>query len=259
MCSEICHATEVSDHDLMGLLETAASQVRPDSSSNDAWHDRYFKNHKHRLSEDLRQCVRLLKRSDAVLEIGSVPLLLTTALKTLGFQVTGIDIDPSRYQVTIDRLGLCVKRCNIEMDPLPLKDKSADVVIMNEVFEHLRIDLNYTFDQISRVLRPGGVLLMSTPNLYSYRGIKNFLFRQQAAVVCPDIHREYGKIRALGHMGHVREYTPHEVKHFLSNFGLEVEDTIFRGAHGKRMERAVVRMFPRLKRFITVVARKNEE
>jgi SAM-dependent methyltransferase len=61
--------------------------------------------------------------------------------------------------------GLTVVRAGV--DGLPLAAQSADVVIMSELIEHL-VDTDAALDEVCRVLRPGGSLLLSTPNLAAW-------------------------------------------------------------------------------------------
>jgi len=63
------------------------------------------------------------------------------------------------------RLGLTVVRTGV--DPLPVASGSVDVVIMSELIEHL-VDTDSALDEVLRVLRPGGSLLLSTPNLAAW-------------------------------------------------------------------------------------------
>ena len=53
------------------------------------------------------------------------------------------------------------------IDSLPLPDASVDVVIMSELIEHL-VDTDAAAEEARRVLRPGGTLLLSTPNLAAW-------------------------------------------------------------------------------------------
>jgi SAM-dependent methyltransferase len=52
-------------------------------------------------------------------------------------------------------------------EELPFGDNSFDIVLLHNVVEHLAAPLS-SFREIARVLRPGGVLLLQTPNLYYY-------------------------------------------------------------------------------------------
>jgi SAM-dependent methyltransferase len=65
------------------------------------------------------------------------------------------------------RLGLTVVRAGTDAPGLPFAAGSADVVIMSELIEHL-VDTDSALDEVFRVLRPGGSLLLSTPNLASW-------------------------------------------------------------------------------------------
>jgi SAM-dependent methyltransferase len=60
-----------------------------------------------------------------------------------------------------------VARASADNRGLPLADSSVDVVIMSELIEHL-VDPDSTLDEAWRVLRPGGTLLLSTPNLAAW-------------------------------------------------------------------------------------------
>src|SRR5262249_51796080 len=65
------------------------------------------------------------------------------------------------------RLGLTVIRAGVDPPGLPFAAESADVVIMSELIEHL-VDTDSALDEVFRVLRPGGSLLLSTPNLAAW-------------------------------------------------------------------------------------------
>jgi ubiquinone/menaquinone biosynthesis C-methylase UbiE len=56
---------------------------------------------------------------------------------------------------------------NAAVPQLPLADGAADVVIMSELIEHL-VDPDAAVAEVRRVLRPGGSLLLSTPNLAAW-------------------------------------------------------------------------------------------
>jgi hypothetical protein len=73
---------------------------------------------------------------------------------------------------------------------------------------------------------------------------------------------EFSKLRTMGHMGHVREYSAREVARFLEASGFSVQSIDYRyhanvrGWRGKLL-RIAYRLAPRrLRREIVIVARK---
>ncbi len=58
---------------------------------------------------------------------------------------------------------------------LPFEDSSFDIVIMTEVLEHLKDHLAIT-KEAARVLKTGGRLIITSPNIYRLHSRINFLF-----------------------------------------------------------------------------------
>ena len=237
-------------------IDACARTVAPQNAQLSDWHGNYLVNHKRRLSHDFDIINREISKSQSILEFGSIPLLLTAALKSCGYRVTGCDIAPERYASTIEALGLTVVKCNIETETLPFADESFDAVVFNELFEHLRINPVFTLAEVLRIMRPNGVLTLSTPNLRSLDGVRNFLLRDRAYSCTASIYHEYKKLETIGHMGHVREYTRTEVVEFLETIGFEVTAVIYRGEYQNLLKRAAIRVIPNLSPFVSYVARK---
>ena len=238
------------------LVDSCAGDLVAEDPALFGWHAGYVANHKVRIAHDLDIITQEIPRSHRILEVGSIPLLLTAALMKSGYGVLGCDIAPERYSSTIRSLGLNVVKCNIETEPLPFDNASFDAVIFNELFEHLRINPIFTLSEMLRVLKPNGMLTVSTPNLKSLGGIANFLIGDRAQSCSANLHAEYSKLRTIGHMGHVREYTPTEVIEFLQTIGFNVTSTIFRGDYAGLTSRLLIRCIPRLSPFVSYIARK---
>lgn len=238
----------------VALLDEISPRVRPDDPSLAVWCEGYLKDHRRRFGEDLALADLFTPPGTSILELGSVPPLITAALARTGRAVIGVDIAPDRFKTCITELGLDVRPCDFETEPLPFEDGAFDAVMMNEVFEHLRIDLFATMREVHRVLRPGGHLLLSTPNMASARGYANLLLRDRCWAICADPAEEYAKLDSLGHMGHVREYTPTEMATFLRAVGFSVDAYCHRGEPGSRWERLVTTIRPRLLPFLSIIA-----
>ncbi len=242
----------------LALVDQCAGRIAADGGDLEDWLRAYVRNHRERFAFDLDIIERYTGKDENLLEVGSVPLVVTLALKELGRRVQGVDIDPGRFSSAIAAHDLVVHACNIETDRLPLANGSCDLVIFNEIFEHLRINPIFTLMEMHRVLRPEGRLLVSTPNLRSFRGIVNFLFHNRCFSCSGNVYDEYQKLERLGHMGHVREYTTREVIEFLTRIGFRVESLIFRGKFAEPLAKAGMQVFPRLRPFVTYVARRAD-
>jgi SAM-dependent methyltransferase len=223
-----------------------------------AWFAHYSKWHRQRFAQDLRLIDDFAPEASAVVEFGVVPPILTGALAERGLDLTGVDIAPERFAASLAAIGCPVVKCDIETEALPFPDGRFDLLVFNEIFEHLRIDLVFTFAELRRVLRPGGLLMLSTPNLRSLRGIRALLLKGQGAWCCPDLHEEWTKLAKLGHMGHVREYTVSDVTSFLAAVGFVPQAVVHRGNVATRLDRALCALRPDLLPFVTIVARREE-
>jgi SAM-dependent methyltransferase len=239
-------------------IDAAISSVRPDARGLDGFFADYARDHRVRLAFDIDYVERYTQPGDRILECGAVPLLLTAALSGAGRDLYSVDVDPSRFGSAVAAGGLRVERVDIEREPLPFDDASFDLALFNELFEHLRVNPIFTLSEVRRVLRPHGVLFVSTPNLRSLAGLLNFV-RGRAYSCAGDVFEEYQKLDTLGHMGHVREYTTREVVDFLERLGFRTEEVIYRGRFASRLgwKAGVTAVLPSLRPFFMVVARRE--
>jgi SAM-dependent methyltransferase len=247
--------TSPSDSSLR-LIDACARELVPEDQALLRWHTGYVTNHRTRIAHDLDIIRRQVPLEDTILECGSIPLLLTTALQKCGYKVIGCDIAPERYASTIRAAGVNVVKCNLETERLPFPDASFDAAVFNELFEHLRINPIFTLSEILRVMKPNGTLTLSSPNLKSLGGMRNYWLKNKAYSCSAEIYAEYKKLEDLGHMGHVREYTPTEIIEFLQTIGFAVADVIFRGEYAGRLARTLTRLIPSLSPFVTYIAKK---
>lgn len=80
------------------------------------------------------------------------------------------------------RFGLDVTKINLDKDKLLFDDNSFDVIFALEVFEHFS-NPQYALEELRRVLKPGGTLLISTPAATIYHWPRLFypsLFEKEA-------------------------------------------------------------------------------
>jgi glycosyltransferase involved in cell wall biosynthesis/SAM-dependent methyltransferase len=187
----------------------------------------YAKQHKSRFARTLEMTPRG-NASQAVLEMGAY-MQITPALKyNLGYgQVRGCyygtagRIDRKSIQSESGKTFECdIDLFDAERDSFPYGDASFDTVLCCELIEHLFADPMHMMSEINRILKPGGHLLLTTPNLGSFRAISAILTGYH-----PSFFPAYIRPRNPGEeveARHNREYVPMEVQHILTDSGFEV-------------------------------------
>jgi len=88
---------------------------------------------------------------------------LSYKLKKLGFDVVACDLSPENFEakpIKCNRIDLH------KHNDLPYDDASFDYVISVETIEHLENPWHF-LRELSRILKPDGVLILTTPNINS--------------------------------------------------------------------------------------------
>jgi SAM-dependent methyltransferase len=108
---------------------------------------------------------------------------------------------------------------NAEKDPFPYPDGHFATVLCGELIEHLTEDPMHLMSEIHRILKPGGHLVLTTPNISSLRGIAAILVGYH-----PGVFSAYIRPRAEGEVEarHNREYAPQEIRQLMENSGFTI-------------------------------------
>lgn len=73
---------------------------------------------------------------------------------------------------------------NLEKDHWPLSDETFDIIIINQVIEHVK-ELFWLFSEVSRVAKKNSLIIVGTPNLASLHNRLALLFGQQPTSINP--------------------------------------------------------------------------
>ncbi|MFE6336186.1 class I SAM-dependent methyltransferase [Streptomyces sp. NPDC057798] len=137
-----------------------------------------------------------------------------------GHRIIGVDWSQDALRRARTRLACDPVRGELTGGGLPFRSESADAVLFSEVIEHL-VDPDAALDEIRRVLRPGGHLMLSTPNLAAWYNRALVLAGVQpvfSEVSLRAIHGRPGKEV----VGHLRLYTARALKEFVAASGFDV-------------------------------------
>jgi len=118
----------------------------------------------------LAESIDLNRPGFRALDLGAGEGALSVRLKEAGLLVDACDQDPGIFQVDgVECWGIS------ESGQLPYDDGLFDVVLAVEVVEHLDGHRMF-FQETARVLKPGGTLIFTTPNILSLKSRLIFLF-----------------------------------------------------------------------------------
>lgn len=107
--------------------------------------------------------------------------------------------------------------CNLNSG-IPLKNNVIDIVIATEVVEHIYYSKKL-FDEIYRVLKSGGYLILSSPNVCSILYRIFWLFGRVPPLAAKADHT-YSPPGDAG--GHVRDYNFSELEQILADAGFNI-------------------------------------
>ena len=150
-------------HPGLGAAGVARARLRrsaPDPADADARDHAPGRRRRTASSRWARIC-RSRPRSDARLGYGEVRGCYYGPRGTTDHR-TAVSIDGERFECEIDLF-------DAEKDPFPYPDEHFSTVLCCELIEHLAEDPMHMMAEINRILRPGGHLVLTTPNIASLR------------------------------------------------------------------------------------------
>ena len=217
------NAPEFGLKSLLGYLDQVVASF-PDEIQqrgiNRNWNDyRYL----------LKQMSRLLCTSTThprdYLDLGAGPGVIPSVMALAGLNATAVDTweeyavgfdnqmgDCESLVARLKQSGVKCVRHNILQSPLPFPSESFDMVSLFAVLEHLHGPLTLLQD-VTRLLRPGGLLIVTMPNVANLRNRLRLLVGSSPH---PDDIEVW---LSPAFFGHFREMTMQEVTYILEKFG----------------------------------------
>lgn len=160
-----------------------------------------------------------------VLDVGAAPGLFTELMRRAGYDAAGLDLYPekrfppargARDTNLFLEMKIPVIKSDAAREPFPLPGGAFDAVMMNETIEHLTGSPLPCLLEIRRVLKPGGRLFLTTPNVASLLNRLRFLAGR-------NIHTPIEVLLNVEpYKLHNREYTMADLLDLLGRAGLKV-------------------------------------
>lgn len=171
---------------------------------------------------------RALGPADRVLEIGCGTAALAAAVAGRGADVVASDVSLRWLVLARKRLAEHgagrVELVACAAEALPFADASFDVVAATDVIEHVD-DADRFVAEAARVLRPGGLLFLSTPNRYSL-GLEPHVRLWGVGYLPRPLAESYVRAVRKTSYAHVRLLSARSLVRLLRTHGLEPEVVI---------------------------------
>jgi 2-polyprenyl-6-hydroxyphenyl methylase/3-demethylubiquinone-9 3-methyltransferase len=117
------------------------------------------------------------KRGNHLLDIGAHWLHQSLLYAIDGFEVSALDLPLTLERPNVRRLAQAhaialLPNTNLEQATAlaSVEDNTFDVVLFTEIIEHITFNPITMWREIYRVMKPGGRMVITTPNYYAWRG-----------------------------------------------------------------------------------------
>lgn len=203
--------------------------------------------------EVMRSIIDKLDLNNAnVLDIGCYDGTFLLKIKNKNAHLFGIEASDFGVK-KCEENGIIAKQFFFDdKNPAPFESGFFDVVIIGEIIEHI-YDTDFFLEEISRLLKPNGKLLISTPNIASFgRRMLLLLGRNPIIELSPNENDS---------SGHIRYFTFDTLKKLLNkhNFGVIVRksDVVNLSNSGKLQISFFSKLLPGLCQSIIILCEKN--
>jgi SAM-dependent methyltransferase len=170
------------------------------------------------------------------LDLGAGQGALSQALRDRGFDVTAADVNTAQFRASgVPCLKLDLNR------PLPFPDEGFDLVMAVEVLEHLESPRAF-LREIFRLVRPGGLAVITTPNITSLPSRLLFLATGFFDLFVPTRKRLEDPLDADAD-GHITPLPGWLLRYDLWETGFRIERNRYSMAYLPGLPRAVLRFF----------------
>ena len=163
---------------------------------------------------------------------GTGELIIERVAKINKPEIYAVEIDQKFFKEAKNK-GIKVTNANIEKG-FPYKDNFFDIVSANQIIEHV-VDVDFFMEEIYRVLKPKGYLVLSTENLSSWHNIFALLLGWQAFSQHISLKKNIGNPLKLNinrssknYDSHIKIFTPKGLKELIELYHFKI--TNFYGA-----------------------------
>ncbi len=143
-------------------------------------------------------------------------------------RAVGVDIDREAIENARARAGEKAEFVQGDLSALPFENDTFDLVVSFEAIEHVG-DPERAFDEMRRVLKPDGILAISSPNKGVYPAGNRFHIREFTAAELEEVlqHR-FGQVRMYRQESHSASLITDDARHAIADPSLELGARLYK-------------------------------
>jgi len=227
-------------------------QMLAQFAANEWFLENHWPENRERVRRIMNELLRRFpQRSARVLDVGCFNGYMSLFARLLGFEVTGSDAFAFVDRQMIFRdFGIEFLETNLNATRpfLQVGDATYEAVIFAEIFEHILNHPLGVLREIARILKPDGLLLMTTPNPSTVTNAVRILLDRHSLWGTDS----FGEMQKFGDNGticqadiHYREYRTREVNDLLRKAGFKVCQVSYMGMGSPENENVLKRVVKR--------------
>lgn len=158
--------------------------------------------------------LQLLDEGSRLLDVGCGAGALCYFAKKKYENIYGIDISENALNIA-KKYNIITSKVNLNEERLPYEDNYFDAVTCLDVIEHVFEPVE-VIEEINRVLRKGGVLVISAPNIRYWQHIFSLIFRGKFPKTSDNKEHYDG--------GHLHYFTYKDIESILKSCGFHITE-----------------------------------
>lgn len=158
----------------------------------------------------IEKLIEMIPTNKIILDIGCYDGTISKLIKEKNNVAVCLDMSLNALNMAKKKGLECVLT---NADNLPFKGNSFDIVVASEIIEHI-FDTGNFLDEINKILKSNGKLILTTPNLALLDNRLRLLLGLQP---------HYCEIELENGAGHIRGFTKKSLKNLIEKHGFGVE------------------------------------
>ena len=172
----------MSNHTFKKLKETLEHESGPNLESGNPYNRdfKYLDFHQDRLEKLFGLLDEYYIPGSTMLDVGSLFGYACLGAKLIGYKASGLDL-PQYVEEFARRFaswGIDNRSCDLSREAMPFPNEAFDIIVAAEIVEHFRFHPLSFFREAARVLKPGGRLIITTPNLTRLNNVAKLILGQ---------------------------------------------------------------------------------